>query len=154
MDGMSGAIKYPDAKPFAYEDGKRYEEFVCAKALSLWGLTLHLHKGKNDQLRGETTEGLEIKFDGRLKDTGNLYIETAEKSRARNKNYFPSGIFRQDNTRAIWIGDYKEAFVIYKSVLQQEYLTGKCKKVEISTSQGFLLPNGRAKRIAKYYFQF
>lgn len=154
MNGTFGAIKYRDARPFAYKDGKRYEEFVCAKALILWGLTLHLHKGKDAQLRGETAEGLEIKFDGRLKDTGNLYIETAEKTKATNTNYYPSGIFRDDNTRAIWIGDYKEAFVISKKALQDVYAANAHKKVQITTSQGFLLTKDEAKEIAKYYFQF
>lgn len=154
MDGSPGAIKYPDAKTFAYEDGKRYEEFVSTKAKALWGLTLHFHEGKEAQLLGETMEGLEVKFDGRLKETGNLYIETAEKSRAAKTYYYPSGIFREDNTRAIWIGDYKEAFVISKKVLQDVYVANTNKKVQISTSQGFLLPKEQAKRIAKYYFQF
>jgi len=31
MDGSPGEMKYPDARPFTYEDGRAYEEFVVAK---------------------------------------------------------------------------------------------------------------------------
>ena len=147
--------QYPDARPETVEDGKRYEEFVAAKVRYLWGKELHFFDTKESQIHGETQEGLEIKFDGRLKETGNLYIEMAEKSRADNKKFVPSGSFKKaDNTKVIWIGDYKEAFLFDKIKLQELSNAPQYRHVQIPTSQGFLIPREDAAILAKRHLRF
>lgn len=148
------ATKYPDARPGTYEDGSRYEQFVAQKVKYLFGKTLLFFEGKEAQLQGENAEGLEIKFDGLLKKTGNVYIEVMEKSLASRANYYPSGAFRDDNTKTIWIGDYAEAFLFDKRVLRQAAETGKYEKKQIPTSQGFLLSRDQAEKLCKQHLFF
>jgi hypothetical protein len=154
VDGTYSATKYPDGRYATFEDGKAYEEFVASKIKYLFGITLHFYKGKTEQLKGENAEGVEIKFDARMKDTDNIYIETAEKSKGNNLNYYPSGIFREDNSCWFWIGDYKQAFVFEKKTLQKAILDSDLKKVETLTSQGILINIEQAKIICKRHFIF
>lgn len=86
--------KYPDGRNGCYEDGNRYEEFIAQKLKYLFGITLHSFEGKDAQLQGENDEGIEIKFDGLLKKTGNLYVEMAEKSNASRTEYYRKKIVR------------------------------------------------------------
>lgn len=96
--------------------------------------------------RGESASGIEIKYDMRFKETGNLYIEVAEKSNAALAEYSPSGIYRRDNTWLYLIGDYEQAFLFSKHQLQSIHASEESWKrrgiraVEIDTSRGFLYP--------------
>ena len=144
---------YPDARIGTFENGHRYEEFVMTKIKYLFGKDLHFFEGKTEQLKGENREGVEIKFDSKMKDTGNVYIETAEKSSKNKDNYFPSGIYRQDNSKWYWIGDYAKAFVFEKVVLQKVD-NNEFRHVEISTSKGFLIPIKKAELLCKRYLIF
>lgn len=99
---------------------------------------------------GESAAGIEIKYDMRFKDTGNLYVEVAEKSNAAIAEYTPSGIYRQDNTWLYLIGDYEQAFLFSKHQLQSVHASTESWKsrgiraVEIDTSRGFLYPANSA----------
>ena len=53
----------------------------------------------------------EIKRDGKFRETGNLYIETAEKSHPDKYEFIPSGIMRQDNSWLFVIGDEKTIYI-------------------------------------------
>lgn len=70
---------------------------------------------------GESASGIEIKYDRKMRETGNLYIEVAEKSCPEMPEYTPSGIMRDDNTWLYLIGDYEEAFLFSKSQLKILY---------------------------------
>ena len=48
-------------------------------------------QSREDQLKGETKAGIEIKFDDKCETTGNLYIETAEKTNPNDAEFRPSG---------------------------------------------------------------
>ena len=95
---------------------------------------------------GESASGIEIKHDMRLKDTGNLYIEVAEKSHPDVPDYSPSGIFRNDNTWLYLIGDYEQAFLFSKHQLRTIYADEKhwqqrgIQKKQTQTSIGFIYP--------------
>lgn len=95
--------------------------------------------------KGESKCGIEIKHDRLFRSTGNLYIETAEKSNALNNNYVQSGIYRCDNTWLWIIGDYTTAYFLSKIqliALDKHTLNGKhiFERKITATSQGFLLP--------------
>ena len=95
---------------------------------------------------GESASGIEIKHDMRMKETGNLYIEVAEKSNADLANYTPSGIMRNDNTWLYLIGDYEQAFLFSKHQLKALYADEKnwamrgIRRKQTPTSIGFTYP--------------
>lgn len=96
------------------------------------------------QNKGENMLGAEIKRDGLFRQTGNLYIETAEKSHPTKYSYVPSGIHREDNAWLYVIGDEKTAYIFSTKYLRK--LEGRYKKVEKPTSRGYLLPIGEAEK--------
>ena len=57
------------------EDGLQYQDFICME-LHRRGIVLQNIQSKKFNLKKENLLGMEIKFDRRLKDTGNVYIET------------------------------------------------------------------------------
>lgn len=96
--------------------------------------------------RGESAAGIEIKYDMRMKETGNLYFEVAEKSDAKLPEYTPSGIMRNDNTWLYLIGDYEQAFLFSKHQLKAVYADKNgyaqrgIKERQTSISIGFTYP--------------
>jgi len=128
------------------EKGLQYQDFVAERLYDI-GLSTISYASKKYQVEvGENKAGLEIKFDDKMKHTGNLYIETAEKSNAWIQNYTDSGIFRNDNTWLYVIGDYSTIFIMGKKQLRiifhniDQYREKGLVKKETPTSQGFLLP--------------
>jgi hypothetical protein len=90
--------------------------------------------------RGENRLGVEFKYDHRWRDTGNFYIETAEKARPRQGDYVPAGIFRNDNTW-LWVqGDRDEVWVFYKHKLMALNADRRFERRSSATSEGYLLP--------------
>jgi hypothetical protein len=95
---------------------------------------------------GENKIGIEIKFDSRFRETGNLFIETAEKSTPINKFHYPSGIYRKDNTWLYAIGDYSIIYLFSKRYLQ--LMRKNYREITMATSKGYLLPKADANRYA------
>lgn len=131
------------------QKGLEYQDFVVGQ-LCKYGIFIGLYSSRKFQNKvGESASGIEIKFDDKMKETGNVYIEVAEKSNENNENFIESGIFRKDNTWLYLIGDYDEAFMFSKRQLQKVYLENVAKQEqgkplwngvtmrEISTSRGF-----------------
>jgi hypothetical protein len=126
------------------EEGLAYQDYVI-ELLYEAGLPVISYASKKYQHTvGENRAGLEIKNDQMFRKTGNLYIETAEKSNANNAEYVPSGIFRNDNTWLYLIGDAQEVFVLSKKQLR--LVKDKYKQATTPTSKGFLLPVEEARR--------
>lgn len=96
--------------------------------------------------RGENRFGLEFKHDQRFRETGNFYIETAEKAEPREGDYFPSGIFRDDNSWLWAQGDQNELWVFFKHTLLALNSDPNLKRRQTPTSRGYLLPLPRAER--------
>ncbi len=131
------------------KDGLEYQDFV-AEILYSFGLPLFNYASKKYQFEhGENKLGVEIKYDKKFKDTGNLWIEIEEKSDPQNKHYFPSGIYRNDNTWLYVIGNYEVFFIFCKKRLKQLSKRGHYKILEnnMKTSQGFLL----SRKDAEYF---
>lgn len=93
---------------------------------------------------GENMLGAEIKRDGKFRQTGNLYIETAEKAHPDNPRYVPAGIQREDNSWLYVIGDEQTLFIFSTKYLR--LLAGRYRVVETPTSIGFLLPVAEAEK--------
>jgi hypothetical protein len=93
---------------------------------------------KNQVATGENLNGIEIKLDRHFRETGNLYIETAERSSSDGEYWHKSGIWRDDNSWLYAIGDYKTLYLFsikHLRALEKEY-----KHVTTPTSQAFLFP--------------
>ena len=132
------------------QQGTEFQDFVAVVLMENLGLPVSCFNSKKYQYEfGENRQGLEIKFDDRFKETGNLYIEVAEKTNAENKNFIPSGIFRSDNSWLYVIGDYQKLFIFGKSTLKHLYNSGRYKEVEIPTSKGFLLKDCECQKYAE-----
>lgn len=125
---------------------EKYQDFIMEQ---LWkeGLVLSPYSSRKYQYeKGESLSGIEIKYDQKFCETGNLYIETAEKSRETNIDFRASGIYRNDNTWLWLVGDYNKAYMFCKKQLKlfhaqlNKYEKYGVREVETPTSRGFLLP--------------
>jgi len=122
------------------EKGLEYQDFVMERLIEELGISLTQYSSKKFQYNvGENKQGIELKFDDRYKKTGNLYIETAEKSNANNTRFISSGIYRNDNTWLYLIGNYEIIFIFSKKYLVYIHEKKIFREIEIPTSQGFLL---------------
>ncbi len=102
------------------ETGLIYQDFVVDLAWQTIGLAIVQYSSQTYQRTvGESRTGVEIKHDEQFARSGNLYIELAEKALPRPGPYFPSGIYRDDNTWLYVIGDYNTVFIFAKTLLRQ-----------------------------------
>lgn len=137
-------------------DGQAFEQFIKEQLLHKRAINLEIIDTYEEQYTiGETKQGYEIKYDKKYKDTGNLYIETKEKSNPANPYYVPSGIFRQDNTHTWIIGDYKQVYLFNKQTLIELYESKNyLRYVSTATSHGFLLNQVRIDEYKVDYIGF
>ena len=84
------------------EKGREFEDYVSER---LWGLGLAVmtYGSMRYQRKGESLNGIEIKYEGKFRETKRLYIEC----RQEKKDWEVSGIFKRDNTWLRVMGDYK-----------------------------------------------
>lgn len=149
--GYSNMNNYRDYTREKRNEGDGYEDFVIDELYKI-GLPIVGYKSKAYQyLVGENRIGFEIKFDERLKKTGNLYIEIAEKSHPDNKDYVPSGIYRKDNSWLWAIGNREYIYIFGKNILNLLHTPKRYQEVEnkTKTSKGFLLPTEKSKLLHK-----
>ncbi len=138
-------------------EGQRYESFVMSRWPEVYpNRTLTIRDSKYAQLKGETEEGIEIKYDGRMEDTGRVYIETQEKTHVDNEKYIESGIYRNDNSKLFLIGNMTQWFMFSKDKLvwldrlDPPFLY----RVQTPTSIGFCIPVENAKHLCLDYKEF
>ena len=115
------------------QQGLEYQDFISDEL----GIPFYSSK-KYQNDKGESKIGIEIKFDDRYAETGNLYIETHEKTDASNNDWVVSGINRKDNTCIYLIGNFQNAFMFSKKTLLK--LQQLFRSVETPTSKGYLIP--------------
>jgi len=136
------------------QKGLEYQDFITDLLLKEIGISLSTYSSKKYQYNiGENKQGIEIKFDDRYKETGNLYIEVEEKSNANNWYYVNSGIYRNDNTWLYLIGDYNEVFIFSKKQLIILHEKNIYKLVKTPTSIGFLIPKNDAEKYSIKKFE-
>lgn len=128
----------------------RFEVYID-KMLEQRGITLVLFYSKDEQYnQGENALGIEIKRDIKSWETGNLYIEYAERLNPYGE-WVASGIFKKDNTKYFLIGDIGRFHILRKSDLLKiyelikangfnEYKGIKLVKARRGTSLGFIIP--------------
>jgi hypothetical protein len=118
---------------------------LVAKELYQRGIVIVGYASRRFQNQeGENMLGAEIKRDGRFRETGNLYIEIAEKAHPDNPNYVPSGIHRADNSWLFVIGDEKTIYIfatVYLRLMAHRYHA-----VITPTSVGFTIPMSDAEK--------
>lgn len=129
-----------------------FEQFNCDGFIST-GRTCTRHIGMNAQLRfGDLRingRDAELKFDQLHHETGNYYIEVAER-RSAARAWVNSGIYASSAAHWYIVGDYTHVLVFERAVLRS--LAGDHRIIEIErrTSKGFLLERAEALRTMKY----
>jgi len=142
----------------SFEVGNEFQDFVCIE-LARDGIILQNINSKKFQFKtGENLQGFEIKYDARCtgdagtSSTGRLSIEISEKSEATNKDYIPSGIYRNDNSWLYIHGNYMGFWIFSKKILIALHKTKKYEESELPTIKKFYLPISVAdKYCAKKY---
>ena len=130
------------------KEGLAYQQFV-EKFINSQLVPLN-KQAQNDI--GENLFGMEVKYDRKYKETGNLYIETHEKTNENNEWFVKSGILKEDNSWLWAQGDYEELYIFLKEDLLQAHYSDVYRKVTKTTSQGFLIPKRKAQQLVKRYF--
>ena len=96
------------------ERGREFEDYVSER---LWGLGLAvmMYGSRKYQDKGESLNGVEIKYEGVFRRTRRLYIECRQE---KGNGWELSGAFRRDNTWLWVIGDYEGFYLFTKVDLQ------------------------------------
>ncbi len=125
------------------EEFNRYQDFISIELLKQLGWSINIFTSKYYQFEhGESLAGVEIKYDKKMAETGNLYFELYERHNKTQK-FTPSGINRADNTIFWCIGNYNEAYIFVKSQLKylcDNFEKNGFRKVENDTSIGVIIP--------------
>lgn len=135
------------------EQGKQYEDFVTQTLYQLGQILVSNKSFMNQVGIGENVIGWEIKNVQTMKKHNALYVEVAEKSKASNADYVPSGILRNDNTIFMVMGDYDTFYVLQKKRLRamyegKHYLKQGCWDIPPTpTSKGFGMPLELAEKM-------
>ncbi len=144
--------EYEEYRKVQMEDGLLFQDFVVDVAWKK-GIVIAQYSSKAYQYGvGESRNGIEIKHDKKRKETGNLYIEYAEKARPRPGPYADAGIMRGDS----WlyaIGDYDILYMFPTKFLlalkdAQNGNRPKYRHVVSETSLGYLLPESDGVKYA------
>lgn len=150
-------------------EGEAYEAYVCARLEEEWRIRIERCTDRSTQIsHGDTFFGLEIKLDKRFAETGNLCIELAEKTNAKNPRFVPAGIRAESGAWLYGIGNEDEFFIFSKRTLrlladfiedrdrQPRYSErdkpNRIRTYETPTSRGFLLPRLRIGEYCEVYF--
>jgi len=129
-------------------EGVRYQNYIAGVIKEELGFDIGLYESEWEQLQyGESEAGFEIKYDMIYKDSGNLWIETAEKTAPSNAEYVPSGVFRNDNSWIYAIGNYDILYMFSKKELKRLAKIREIEENNMKTSKGFLL----SKEDAEYH---
>lgn len=134
------------------EKGQHYQDYVAWR-LGAEGIVLNNYQTRQAQwAHGENALGMEIKFDDKFDQTGNLWIEVAEKTDAAKLHWVESGIFRNDRAWLYAIGNYVEMFIF--SIKRLQDISRQYKVIEngLKTSRGFLLGRINAADMADRVF--
>jgi hypothetical protein len=130
------------------KEAQEFESFASdAMAHGLCILPV-VYRSKHFQTtHGESLTGIEFKLDKKFRDSGNIYVETAESWHERVSKK-PSGIYHEKLPWLFVIGDFSTFWIFATRCLQRQHESGSYRSVETSTSDGFLLPVVVADKIA------
>ena len=125
--------------------GLEYQDYVFDQLRTMDGMPIFLGAYSSVKYqcgKGESPSGIEIKYDAKFRETGNLFIETAEKSYDYQSIFKPSGVMSGDNSWLYLIGDYEEAYIFAKNLLRAFCVPSntEIQYKEIPTAQGYIFP--------------
>lgn len=139
------------------ETGLEFQDFMSIKFMEQMGFNISIFQSKKYQFeKGESLQGIEIKYDARSTGdctyyenvaTGNVAVELFEKTNRNNKEWVKSGILRKDNTWIYVIGNYHQAWIFSKKRLQELYRSNRYKCIQtLPTIRSMLMPLNQADR--------
>ena len=145
---------YPEYYQKQLEAGQRFQDYIASRLYDEGIVLVNFQSREAQQEDGENKLGLEIKWDDKLAQTGNVWIEVEEKSDPQQPRYVPSGIDRDDGTWLYGIGDYREFFVFSKRTLRKyrQHTDPTIVENGTKTSRAFLLPRQLATELAELMF--
>lgn len=110
--------KYPDApRRDTLEVGLQFQDFVVDTCLREWGKVIQCYSSRKYQLsKGESVQGVEIKYDGPCSRTLQLSIEVAER-KDKTLYWFDSGICGRDTACEYIQGNYDTLFLFERAAL-------------------------------------
>jgi len=138
------------------KQGQEFQDFIMERSARI-GMILNPYCSAKGQRLGENLLGMEIKRDGRYRETQNLCIEVGEKARPRNGDYAKAGIMRSDNSWLYGIGDEMQFWIFAVSILRHFYERRNemsLRNYVTQTSVGFLLPVRLADRYSARRIDF
>lgn len=127
------------------DEGLAFQGFACMELARHGISTVPLYSTEYAQL-GDTSGGIEIKFDRKLKETGNIWIEVAEKQKDATE-WVRSGLNAPDGAWLWCIGDHKRLVLWSRKRLQ--YVVAMAPRndpkfplsmMETETSIGWIMP--------------
>lgn len=122
------------------QEAKDFEDFAFDVMLRERRLVIGGYKSRHFQtMYGESDTGVEVKLDRKFRETGNLFIETAERHHEAAEMK-PSGIYHETNPWMLLIGDYEQIWAFGTIDLRREHQSRKFRETETATSRGYLLP--------------
>jgi len=136
--------------------GQYYERAVNDLFKTHYDIDLGIYETMEEQYNiGESKLCIEVKYDRKSWGTGNLYIETQEKTSADKYSFTDSGILRNDNSKFYLIGNKEEFFMIDKNFLNELHTENgfddlNIKHTETKTSRGFLI---NIKELKEYIYK-
>jgi len=151
MDGKLSATKplysrVNSGHDDSFEVGNCFQDFVCLELAKQNIILQNINSKKFQFTVGENLQGFEIKYDGRCTGdrrttpTNRLSIEIAEKTNAKNINWVPSGIYRNDNSWLYIQGNYMMFWIFNKNLLKVLHKSGRYKEGDEPTIKKFYLP--------------
>ena len=137
------SVNYPNSKDKnSFESGMEYQDYVADLLRDKLGIVITNYTSAKFQFEtGENKQGIEIKLDKDFDSTNQLSIETAEKTKANNPIWVPSGIYRNDNSWLYIQGTFKTTFIFSKNLLIMLHKTKRyVEHTAYGTLKGFFLP--------------
>lgn len=113
-----------------------------------WDIGLYLTKAEQWE-HGESRGRVEIKFDRKVRATGNLFIEVKERrDESGISQWRQAGIYDASDPWFYAIGDEQTIWFWATSQLRLAHSTGRYRMVNTGTSEGFLMPLPDADKYA------
>jgi hypothetical protein len=129
-------------------EAQEFERFASdAMAHSCCFLPVVYQSKHFQAMYGESLTGTEFKYDKIFRESGNLFIETAESCHESFTNK-PAGIYHEIFPWLYVIGDFSTFWIFATRCLQRQHELGNYRHVDTATSEGFLLPVRVADEVA------
>lgn len=130
--------------------GLEFQDWVQDQMLIQYAIPILNYSSIEKQVKvGENRNGIEIKYDAKFRQTGNLFIEVEERS-TPTSTWHPSGPMKNDNSWAMAIGDKTTVYVLPMRFLRRLWQANRYRRVDTPTAVGFLLPVADAKQFSVF----